>query len=44
MISLGNFSGSELGTVAALAFLVMPSERSGEGVQVECVDGCHQTR
>ncbi|MGA1650036.1 MAG: hypothetical protein ACO39Y_11640, partial [Ilumatobacteraceae bacterium] len=39
MIALGECSGNELGTVAALAFLVMPSERSGEGVQVECVDG-----
>lgn len=39
MIALGECSGNELGTVAALAFLVMPSERLGEGVQVECIDG-----
>lgn len=39
MISLGHFTGNELGTVAALSYLVMPSERFGEGVHVECVDG-----
>lgn len=39
MISLGQFSGNELAIVAALAYLTMPSERIGEGVQVECLDG-----
>ena len=39
MISLGQFSGNELATVSALAYLTMPSERLGEGVRVECVDG-----
>lgn len=39
MISLGQFSGNELAIVAALAYLTMPSERLGEGVQVECLDG-----
>ncbi|MEN9301307.1 MAG: hypothetical protein RLZZ254_1088 [Actinomycetota bacterium] len=39
MISLGHFEGSELSTVAALSFLIMPSERLGEGVQVECSNG-----
>ncbi len=39
MISLGNFSGTELATVAALSYLTMPSERLGEGVQVQCING-----
>ncbi len=39
MISLGHFSGNELAVVAALAYLTMPSERLGEGVQVECLNG-----
>lgn len=39
MISLGQFQASELTTVAALSYLTMPSERQGEGVQVECING-----
>ena len=39
MITLGECSSEELGTVASLGFLVMPSERAGEGVQVQCESG-----
>lgn len=39
MISLGEFSGSELANVSTLAMQLLPSERRGEGIQVECVDG-----
>ena len=39
MISLGHFESSELGTVSALAYLLMPSERLSEGIQVECING-----